>query len=1422
MARVWARLEQRVRDYVLKTTPRRRVSRVAGLLLFACMTVTLMGTGQCASCRDSLSLIVGDDTADYIVDAIENNLDAFGINVRGIAHPHFMGTDGSQTGVASFLGNFTSITQPSGSYFTMVRTSDCSLSLITAASALNGSASATAAIPHYERTLHQLASLTTTSGVYPNGCPEKFTGYSTRLGAFVGRTSQGVLVYAVVSSANTNAVYVLTANSTLTTVNFNPLPGLAYAAGINTGDFNGDGNGDLVVVNGFGTGTPNISVALGNADGSFQTPVTYSVGGSQYTVAAVVDDVNNDGKLDIVTVSNDQTISVLLGNGDGTFQPAMSFAAPTLPGYTSNAYTPILGLITADTRGIGKKDIICSNGSVLLGNGNGTFTAVATPAFPYTSASPGGFGPGMATGDINNDGKIDLVVDTGPTIFTYLGNGNGTFTAGTSYAAINNSGYVTLSDLDGDGNLDIYTGLADGGMYSGDDTQNATAYVLMGNGNGTFVGAPQIAGTYNGTNLGDVNGDGIPDIIAGYSVELGSGHGTFTPTSTITIPTSFSVGGTTHNNASLSSPVTAAVGDVNGDGKADYVFVDSNYPTFYFVAISNGNGTFQTAVPYAFPQIAPAADFDNSLTVSGLRIADFRNNGKNDLIYGYNEIAGTSFGQPTVIPYNQGFAVLLNTGGGTFSATPVLTSTYSSNTAPSTAFVPQILSTTDLNGDSKADLIVTAPGTSIVNFQLQTLFQIYVGNGDGTFQAPTTLSTADQYGLPVVADFNKDGKLDLAWLAETSNAQAELVVALGNGNGTFGTPAVTNLTGGDAIRSAALAGADFNGDGDPDLALLDVNDFSGVFYGKGDGTFTSVPGSGYVVPKDLINIAAGGTAVAVKLTTDGRTDILAGSTVLLNLYGVAPVIPATSTLGLTASASTIAAGGSVKFTATITPATGSTAGPTGTVTFYNGTTAIGTGTVASNVATLTTTGLTTVGSDSIYAVYGGDTNFSGSPSAAVSLTVTGTAASTPTVTVTPGAPSITTAQALMVTVAVSGGSGNPTPTGSVTLSSTGYTSATTALVSGSAPITVPAGSLAIGLDTLMANYTPDANSSSTYNSASGTHTVTVTAAQVTVPNVVGLTQAAATSAITAAGLTLGTVTTVSSATVAAGSVISQNPPAGNSAASGSAVNLVVSTGPAQVTVPNVVGLTQAAATSAITAAGLTLGTVTTASSATVAAGSVISQSPLAGSSAASGSPVSLVVSTGAAAPTVMLMPGAASLSFAPGATTGNSTTITVTPSGGFTGSVTLTAAVTQSPTGATDLPVPSFGATSPVSITGVGSASGTLTVATTAPGSGALAVPKRPGSRGYETGGAALAGLLLLVIPGRRRGLRAVLGPRTLLGLLVCLAALGGGLTGCGGGGNSGGMVSSNPGTTAGNYTITVTATAGTVMGQTTVAVTVN
>src|SRR6202035_5512772 len=132
---------------------------------------------------------------------------------------------------------------------------------------------------------------------------------------------------------------------------------------------------------------------------------------------------------------------------------------------------------------------------------------------------------------------------------------------------------------------------------------------------------------------------------------------------------------------------------------------------------------------------------------------------------------------------------------------------------------------------------------------------------------------------------------------------------------------------------------------------------------------------------------------------------------------------------------------------------------------------------------------------------------------------------------------------------------------------------------------------------------------------------------VTVPNVEGLTQAAATTAITAAKLTGGTVTQQSNNTVATGKVISQDPPSGNSVAQGSPVNLVISSGPQMVTVPNVEGLTQDAATTAITAAKLTGGTVTQQSSNTVATGNVISQDPASANSVAQGSPVNLVISS---------------------------------------------------------------------------------------------------------------------------------------------------------------------------------------------------
>ncbi len=147
--------------------------------------------------------------------------------------------------------------------------------------------------------------------------------------------------------------------------------------------------------------------------------------------------------------------------------------------------------------------------------------------------------------------------------------------------------------------------------------------------------------------------------------------------------------------------------------------------------------------------------------------------------------------------------------------------------------------------------------------------------------------------------------------------------------------------------------------------------------------------------------------------------------------------------------------------------------------------------------------------------------------------------------------------------------------------------------------------------------------------------------KVTISNVVGLTQAAATSAIIAAGLAVGTVTQEFSATVAVDLVIAQSPAGGASVSPGSVVALTVSRGPERAHVSNAVGLAQAAASALIIGQGLTVGAVTQTCSPTVAAGMVISQNPAAGLEAAPGSAVALTVSTGPCPPAIEMLPVAA-------------------------------------------------------------------------------------------------------------------------------------------------------------------------------------
>jgi hypothetical protein len=379
------------------------------------------------------------------------------------------------------------------------------------------------------------------------------------------------------------------------------------------GDVNGDGHPDLMVANRCASSNNctngSVSVLLGVGDGTFLTPPNYATGG-EYAYSAALADVNGDGHPDLVVANEcginncpNGAVSVLLGNGDGTFKAAVSYSTGGQDAYSVAVANLIAGgppdLVVANECAIDN----CASGSVsvLIGNGDGTFN----PAVSY--ATGGQTALSVAVADLIGKGIQDLVVanESSNSVGVLLGNGDGTFQPAVTYATGGYNAYsVAVADLIANGPPDLVVA----NECAVESCTNGSVSVLLGNGDGTFQAAvsyPTLGQNTYSVAIGDVNGDGKPDVVVAnqcvsssnctngsVNVLLGNGDGTFQTALSTSTP------------FPLDFPAPLALADFNGDTKLDVASGSGDV-----LLLGNGDGTFQSPLTLgAFGAGIAAAD----------------------------------------------------------------------------------------------------------------------------------------------------------------------------------------------------------------------------------------------------------------------------------------------------------------------------------------------------------------------------------------------------------------------------------------------------------------------------------------------------------------------------------------------------------------------------------------------------------------------------------------------------------------------------------------------------------------------------------------------------------------------------------------------------------------------------------------------
>ena len=594
-----------------------------------------------------------------------------------------------------------------------------------------------------------------------------------------------------------------------------------------TCDINKDNQTDIISVN---LQMNSISLILGYGNGSFAEQMIYPTGSGSNPYAISSGDLNNDTQLDLV-VANTGTNNIGIFFGFNY----RSFLYQTIP--LSNSRSGSRGIVVSDFNNDNYPDIAAiyfstSRLDILLGYGNGSFTVINSYLAGFFSSLNG-----IAADDFNNDNQSDLVIVSigSDSIGVFLGYGNGSFAHFKRFSAGNNSFPISVinGDLNNDGRLDIVTA----------NYGSETVGILLGYGNGTFsivnIYSTGKGSTPNAVTLGDFNDDDRLDIAAAnygtdcIGVFLGYGDGTFTNQRIF-------------SSGYRSSPLSITIGDFNRDNKVD-IAVANFRRNDLGILLGYGDGTFADVTSYSTgdgstPYQIGIGDFNND-NISDIAVANY---GTSNMVVlfgfgdgtfllgiGYSTGIGSEPWSLAIGDFNRdgrldiAVANYLANNIGLFLGYGIQPLAGITLYDAGTGSQPHSVAIGNFNNDVWLDIVVANYGTNNVG--------ILLGRSNTKFQDLSIYSTGKDsapYSV-AIADFNNDTYLDIVIINSNTD---NIYILFGYGNGTFRIG--TTYSTGTRAHPHAIAISDFNNDNIWDIVITNTGTSNIYFlYGYGNGTF---------------------------------------------------------------------------------------------------------------------------------------------------------------------------------------------------------------------------------------------------------------------------------------------------------------------------------------------------------------------------------------------------------------------------------------------------------------------------------------------------------------------------------------------------------------------------------------------------------